>query len=350
MTGATDQTFRVRVTEQDDWAAVADGFAKSSGGEPDAVRAAVAWALRDNPHGASSVSAFDCAGRAIGHLGVAHVPTRVGDARQTFGCYSHCFVDPAYRVGGVHSLLLELDETLREAFDDADRLAATVGLWDEADWWFWRHVRGHEALTTSVDFVRPANATAQAGGERTVRVRRDESTADAIAELTHEGRGECAVVRCGQSIRWRASAPYAKGVVWSVGPTEAIRALAITRDTPTCRQILDLSFADDEDAAAALLHALAEDVRLPVRTTLWTADFFTLMVLQRAGFRVAAGREHYVGVRAVLPRLNQQWLANHWTITPADVGEVPMPRLTVGERIVLPAPAGTTSGRARHGH
>ena len=77
--------FELRTATNEDCAGIADGFARVTGGDADRIRQHVAYALRDNPHGSSSVVAADPHGRIIAHMGVTHVPMQVKGKPLLFG-------------------------------------------------------------------------------------------------------------------------------------------------------------------------------------------------------------------------------------------------------------------------
>ena len=335
----------IRPATASDWHAVADGFARVTHGDAKRLRAKLAHAMRDNPHGASAIIAVDTGGHVVGHLGVTHVPMRIRGEPRLFGRFYACFVDPLYRTGGVHGLFVELDEAFRAAFEVRDRLAAVYGQWDELDWWFLRHRRGHKAIATSIDLCR---GTADPLPTGALRITGDDDQPTSSGSLDP---GECDVRREDGFDAWRAAVPGSSDRRWRAWRGDALAGIAITRDRAGERLLLDWAVApDDDEAGRALLAAAVGDGHTPVRARFWTSDTFTMTLFQAAGFTATAGAEVHLSVRTVLPAVDYLWLSESWHVTMADAGVRPMPRLTIGEPIVYPPPPGTADGRGRYGH
>lgn len=335
--------FELRIATAEDCDGIADGFADATGLDARRVRQRVAHALRDNPHGSSGVLAVDPDGHVIAHLGVTHVPMQVKGEPLLFGRFHGCFLAPAYRTGGVHALFAALDDLFRETFEVRERLAAVFGQWDESDWWTLRRARGHDAVATSIDLCRPADRPVlDLGGDELVITRGgDGPTPAGPLEV-----GPCGVRRDGAFDAWRAAAPGSSDRLWQAWRADERTGVAITRDRGGERLILDWAVVpDDTDTVRALLRALILDANAPVRTRFWTSDVFTLLLFQEAGFAVDAGAEVYLSVRPVLPHVNHLWLSQNWQVTLADAGVRPMPRLTIGEPIVVPPSPGSLGGR-----
>ena len=341
--------FEVRVACANDWVGIADGYARIQDRDAGLVRQKVAHTMRDNPHGCSSIVAVDTSGRVIGHLGVSHVPMSVTGEAHAFGRFNACFIEPAYRTGGVHSLFVELDRTFQEEFEVRERLAAVFGQWDEVDWWFLRHHRGHRAVATSIDLCHVAILPIPGGpGGDGIDIT---NTHEGPAPASRPDVGACGVRRDDRFDAWRVAFPGASDREWKAWRAGELSGVAITRDRGGERLILDWAVAPhDEQTGHALLRALVGNARMPVRARFWTSDLFTLTLFQDAGFAVVAGAEAYLSVRTVLPSINHQWLSQEWQVTMADAGVQPLPRLTVGEPIVYPPPPGTLDGRGRYGH
>lgn len=341
--------FEIRVAQPGDWDGIAEGYARASERDARLVRQKLAHSMEENPHGCSSLVAVDTDGRILGHLGVSHVPMLLKGEPHLFGRFNACFIDPAFRAGGVHSLFFELDRLFQAEFEVPERLAAVFGQWDEIDWWFLRHLRGHKALATSIDLGHAGEPSLapRSGGER-IRITRADDGAIPTAGLCH---GDCHVRREGRFGAWRAAFPGASDLHWQAWRGSELAGVAITRDRGGERLILDWALAaDDADVGHALLGALIGAARVPVRARFWTSNLFTLTLFQDAGFRVSAGSETHLAVRTVLSQINHLWLSQEWQVTLADAGVKPPPRLTVGEPIVYPPPPGTLDGHGRYGH
>ncbi|GEM_PF-2630009 len=339
----------IRVATAADSDGIADGFARVQRSDARLARRKVAHAMRDNPHGCSSIVAVDPSGRVIGHLGVSHVPMLVKGAAHMFGRFNACFIAEEYRAGGVHSLFMEIDQMFRSEFEVRERLAVVFGQWDEVDWWFLRHTRGHKAIATSIDLCRAVGFPLPAGPSAD-EIRITNALEGPGAEI-RLGVGVCGVQRDGRFDAWRTVFPGASDLGWQAWRGGELRGVAITRERGGERLIIDWSVApDDFDSGHALLRAVVGGGRMPVRARFWSPHLSTLTLLQKAGFVVVAGAEAFLSVRTVLPSINHLWLSQEWQLTMADAGVQPLPQLTVGEPIVYPPPPGTLDGRGRYGH
>ncbi|MEM7200639.1 MAG: hypothetical protein AAF628_10260 [Planctomycetota bacterium] len=339
--------YELRTATDGDWVGIADGFAWATHGDPRRIRPHVAYAFRDNPHGSSSVLAADPGGRIIAHLGATHVPMLVKGEPLLFGRFHCCFIEPAYRTGGVHSLLAALDDLFQETFENRERLAAVFGQWDEADWWHLRRARGHDAVATSIDLVRPIDQPVpERDGDGVVITQ----GSDGRVPIRSLDVGSCGVRHDGAFDAWRAAAPGRSDRLWQAWRAGERTGVAITRDAGGIRLILDWAVGpEDADSVRALLHAIVVDARAPVHTRFWTSDVSTLLLFQQACFGVLPGPEVYLSVRPVLAHVHQLWLSETWHVTLADAGSRPMPRLTIGEPGVYPPPPGTLGGRQSTG-
>lgn len=338
--------FELRTATDEDWAGIADGFARATDGDARRIRQHVAYALRDNPRGSSSVLAADPDGRIIAHMGVTHIPMLVKGEPLLFGRFHSCFIEPIYRTGGVHGLFAALDDLFQETFEIRERLAAVFGQWDETDWWHMRRARGHDAVATSIDLRRPADRPVlELGGNGTV-ITQD---GDGPVPANSLNVGSCGVRHDGVFDAWRAAAPGRSDRIWQAWRAGERTGVAITRDTGGVRLILDWAVGpEDTESVRALLHAMIVDAGAPVHTRFWTSDVPTLLLFQEAGFDVVAGPEVYLSVRPVLPHVHHLWLSETWHVTLADAGLRPMPCLTIGEPIVYPPSPGTSGERQRY--
>ena len=339
----------IRTASAGDWDGIADGYARVLHRDHRALRRKVAHAMGGNPQGCSSLVAIDTSGRAIAHLGASHVPMLVKGEPRLFGRFTACYIEPAYRTGGVHSLFFELDRLFQQQFEETGHLAAVFGQWEEIDWWFLRHHRGHKAVATSIDLVRGAeDPLRDRGAGDGVTITTSQYGADSAPALAV---GECGVRRDATFNAWRAAFPGAPCEGWQARREDTLTGVAITRERGDERLILDWAVApDDEQTGKALLAALMGDGTKPIRARFWTSDLVTLELFQDAGFVVEPGCESYLAVRTALPSINHLWLSQEWQVTTADAGTRALPQLTVGESIVYPPPPGTLDGRGRYGH
>lgn len=335
--------FELRTATDKDLPGIAEGFAGATDGDAHRAQAQVEYALRDNPHGSSSVLAADPEGRVIAHMGVTHVPMLIKGEPLLFGRFHSCFIAPQYRTGSAHSLFAALDELFRDTFEHPERLAAVFGQWDEPDWWHLRRARGHDAVATSIDLHRPVGRPVLGSLGDAIAITQD---GDGAAPAGLLKVGSCGVRHEGVFDAWRAAAPGHSDQIWQAWRAGERTGLAITRESGGLRLILDWAVAPgDPESARALLHALIGEAGLPLHTRFWTADVPTLLLFQEAGFVVVAGPEAYLSVRPVLPHVHHLWLSESWHVTLADAGRRPMPRLTIGEPIVHPPPQGSLGGR-----
>ena len=285
--------FELRTATDADWAGIADGFARATDGNSRRIRQHVAYALRDNPHGSSSVLATDPDGRIIAHMGVTHVPMLVKGEPLLFGRFHSCFIEPAYRTGGVHGLFAALDDLFQETHQIRERLAAVFGQWDETDWWHMRRARGHDAVATSIDLRRPADRPVfELGGDGTIITQGGDDPVPASSMTSSLNVGSCGVRHDGVLDAWRAAAPGRLNRIWQAWRAGERTGVAITRDAGGVRLILDWAVGpEDTDSVRALLHAMIVDAGAPVHTRFWTSDVPTLLLFQEAGFDVVAGPE-----------------------------------------------------------
>lgn len=339
--------FHVRESTPADWDAVAEGFARIAHRNIDAVRPRVRWAMAENPAGSSGVVAVNATGEVVGHLGVSHIPMFVRGEERTFGRFYASFLDPQYRLGGLHSVFLEMDETFEELYENAEGLAAVFGWWDEADWWFLRHVRGHEAVLTSLSLRRAPGPMPPHEPSEEVEV------FDATTEPWDDPLlpGECRTRHDGALARWRHGPAHPRDRAWIAVRYGRVVGVAAARDRAEERVLLDWSIEDgDVTAAPALIRAVVGDGTRSVHMPSWGTRGWTLEFLQACGFRVEAGHEAYLSARISGRGINQLWLGDHWQVTAADVGLTPLPRMTIGEQIVTPPPAGTRNAHVRYGY
>jgi len=336
--------FRIRKTTPRDHDDVARGFASAMGRPEDAVRREVVHDLDENPFGSSSMVAVASTGEVVGHLGATHIPMSIKGRDKTFGRFCACWLDPAYRIGGIHGVLPGLHRNLLESLDPDNGPQALVGCWSEPDWWYLRQNLGFEVMSTSIEFRRDPAPFEFPDGIEIIQL--DEGLLEGWK--TGLNLGKCSLSRTGAYVSWLDADPNT--TTWCIHKGGRITGLAMVQDTEEQRLVVDWAIeGDDEDSSRSLMGAVLQCEQTVVMP-IWTARTGTVHFLQRCGFFARAGTESYVTVQLISPGLNQLWLSEHWEITGATVGCEPMPTMTIEEDIVTPPPAGTPSGRDRHGN
>jgi hypothetical protein len=336
--------FRIRTAAAADLDAIVDGFAHACGKPADAVGPKVRWGLARNPAGSSGVVAEDARGRMVAHFGVTHVPVTVEGAPLVFGRVYASWVDPAFRTAGVHSAFAEIDEAFRESFE-GKAIEATFGTFADADWWTLRRMRDFAPVRTDLRLVRAA-APHQAEPPAV-----DAATApsEALAgwEAPLDG-GACATRRDGALLAFRLGGPHASDRAHVTTRGGRAAGIAVTRDLPDRRLVLDFTVPQgDEDSARALLDRVVGDGSVAVVLD-WFSRSPWFLLAQRKGFRAEAGDLPYLAARTARGTAEADWLREHWHVAAADVGLHPLPRMLADEEIVTSPPIGTSTGRERH--
>ena len=326
--------FQLSIGTPDDAAAIARGMA----GDEESDLRELSWAFGTHPGGFASLVARDGAGNVVAHLGALREPMDVRGELLTFGRLFGCFVNEDHRIGGRHSLLVEMLSAFREEFESKAKLAMVFGRFQEPDFWFLRKIADFQAISTGSTLVRVPSARKRLNSEFVVRA--DEALLSSILEPPVEGL--CQVRRTGDLLRYRIGGPHADAVVLCLVRGQRFRAMAAYRDQGDERLLVDFHVKDGAlGDGQALLDAVIEDGQRRVKTWIWNPDRFVLHLLQDAGFVVAPAEETYLAARWAFRGLKQPWLHRHWQVMAMDLGEADQRALTVGETIVSPPPLGT---------
>jgi hypothetical protein len=335
--------FEIRPATNDDCDAIAAGFAQACGKPLAAVLEKVRWAFASNPSGWSGVVATVAGSRMAAHFGVSHVPMVLHGDPVVFGRVYAPWVEPGLRVAGVHGAFFEMSGIFRELFEGTS-IAATFGVFADADWWTLRRLTEFEPVRTELLLVRrPGPHRAHAGAIEIARV-----TPEALAEWTAPlALGACHARRDGGTVGFRLGGPYRGDAAWMAVREGRPAGLVAVRDAGDVRTILDLSVPEgDEEAAHALLDAAIGDGSREIRVPWFTRSPWFLLA-QRKGFRAVASDLPYVGIRSPRARLQASWLMQHWDAGAADLGLRAPPRMLASEETVTTAPPGTLTARDR---
>lgn len=248
------------------------------------------------------------------------------------------------RIGGIHSLLFELDRAFAERFEGPESpFQAVVGCFDEQDiWWLRRHC-DYEPIAQSLTFEGAvAAATGQNGGQADVVI--EVVTAAAIASMEFVGGPATGIRRSRELLAHGAGQPGRTAWIARRGPQVA--AWAVVRDEGEAVVLEDHAIDwGDAALAAPLLAAMARGRRL--RTTRWTNQESEFVALQAAGLRIR-GPEHLIAARVSAFGIAPASLAEFASFGEADVGTNALPRLSHHECIATPPPPGTRSTQGDH--
>jgi hypothetical protein len=336
--------FHVRPATPDDVDGIVAGFARACGRPAAAVAPKIEWGLARNPAGSSGVVAIDARGVLVAHWGVTHVPTMVEGEALTFGRLYASWVDPPLRTAGVHCAFAEIDDAFRELFEGKS-VAATYGVFADADWWTLRRMREFFPVRTDLTLVREPGP--HRPGPSAVEVVSGSRAALAGWEGALDG-GPCAARRDSAVLGFRLGGPHSSDVAHVALRGGRPAGIAVVREGGGRRVVLDFTApAGDEDCARTLFDRVVGDGSVAVSLD-WFSRSPWLLLAQRSGFRAVALDLPYLGVRSRRGGVEAHWLMEHWHVTPADVGLHPNPRLLAEEEIVTSPPVGTLTGRERH--
>jgi hypothetical protein len=301
--------------------------------------------LRGHPGGLCGVVVEDPRGRIAGCIVAARHELVTATRTIGLGIVRVAHVMNEGRIGGVHSLLFELDCAFAERFEGPDRaLQAVVAQWDEADVWWFRRLRDYEPIAASLWFEGPV-AAARAPADVAV----ENTDVDAIAGLefgTVPVAGPVTGVRRSrESFVHAARRPGRRA--WLARRGAQVVAWAVARSDAT-GAVLEDHAIDWRDAplGTALLAAVAGG-QPSLRTTRWTDHEPELAALQAAGLRIR-GPEQPIAARVSAFGLAPATVAEFASFGESDVGARALPRLSHNERIVTPPPPGTRNTQGDH--
>ena len=296
--------------------------------------------LRGHPGGLCGVVVEDPRGRICGCIVAARHELVTATRTIGLGIVRMAHVMNEGRIGGVHSLLFELDQAFAERCEGPERaLQAVVAQWDEADVWWFRRLRDYEPIAASLGFEGPV-AAAKAPADVVV----EGAGADAIAELEFGTAAVTGVRRSRESFVHAARRPDRRS--WIARRGAQVVAWATARNDAAGAVLEDHTIDwRDVPLATALLAAVAGG--RPLRTTRWTDDEAELAALQAAGLRIR-GPEQLIAARVSAFGLAPATVAEFASFGESDVGARALPRLSHNDRILTPPPPGTRNTQGDH--
>jgi hypothetical protein len=305
--------------------------------------------LHGHPGGLCGVVVEDPRGRLCGCLVAARHELVTTTRTIGLGIVRMAHVMNEGRVGGVHSLLFELDNAFAERFEGPERaFQAVIARWEEADLWWFRRLRDYEPFAASLLLEGPV-AAARAPADVSV----ESVAADTIAGLARD-LGPAPGPATGVRRSWESFVHAARRPgrrAWIARRGAQVVAWATARHDATAA-VLEDHVIDWRDAplAAALLAAVAGAGQL-LRTTRWTDDEAELKALQAAGLRIR-GPEQPLAARVSAFGLAPPTVAEFASFGESDVGARALPHLSHNDRICTPPPPGTrnTQGDHRRSH
>jgi hypothetical protein len=248
-------------------------------------------------------------------------------------------VEPA-RIGGIHSLLFELDSAFAERFEGPDQpFQAVVAPWEEQDLWWFRRLRDHEPIAASLVFTGMVAAAAPPDG---ITI---EPLSAAAIEALAAGAGPAIGLRCTREHLLHGA--RRDGCTAFVAHRDgSIQGWVLVRRHGTVVELEQVAVDWSRlPLVKALLAAAAGGAVL--RAVRWTEQAAELVALQAAGLRVS-GPERVVAARISAFGLAPASIAEFASFGPAEVGASPLPRLTYNECIVTPPPPGQRSTQGDH--
>lgn len=345
---------RIRIAGADDVPAIVAGYSRATGIDVDSV---AGRAARGEIAGCDVlVVAFDPRGRVRACLGARTLRMRVRGRERIFACWTRCFIDPVYRIGGVHGLLTELDDAFRHEVESAAEIGLVFARFEYEDAAWFRARRSFGSIRTGIELRRaimPIEATervAERTGHGEVEV------VDALDAIARDDAwtldlldGDSGRIRDAGSLARDLERTGETAAAWCVLREGRVVGLALAReDGDGGRTLLDwFTFERDIAAAHALVDAVSQGGTLSVRFPVWTRSRFLLRTMQSLGFGVYAGSERCLYARLSAPGLNEQWISENLTLTAIDAGDEDLVRLASREVVVTPAPPGTTSARSQ---
>jgi hypothetical protein len=336
--------FTIRRAAPGDLDAIVAGFARACDRPEGPIAAKIRWGLEGNPAGWTGVVGVDGGGRLVAHLGATHVPATADGRPMTFGRIYASWVDPRVRTAGVHSAFAEIDDAFAEACHESS-LAAAYGVFADPDWWTLRRMRDFAPVRTELGLVRSP------GPHRADRplVEVVTGSADVVSawDAPLDG-GPCATRRDSALLAFRLGGPHAADRAHVASRAGRPSGIAIVRDAPAGRVVLDFTVPEgDEESARALFDRVVGDGSVPVRLD-WFSRSPWFLLAQRTGFHVRSTDLVHLGVRAPRGAIDAHWLMEHWRLAQADLGLHALPGMLASEEIVTSPPIGTLTGRERH--
>ena len=301
--------------------------------------------LRGHPTGLCGVVVEDPRGRLCGCIVAARHELVTSTRTIGLGIVRMAHVMNEGRIGGVHSLLFELDCAFAERFEGPERaFQAVVAQWDEADLWWFRRLRDYEPIAASLLFEGPVAAARAPADVAVERVGVD--TAAGLEPDAVPSTGTVTGVRRSRdSFAHAARRPGRRA--WIARRGAQVVAWATARHDATAIVLEDHMIGwRDAPLATALLAAMADGFPL-LRTTRWTDDEAELKALQAAGLRIR-GPEQPIAARVSAFGLAPATVAEFASFGESDVGARALPQLSHNDRICTPPPPGTRDTQGDH--
>ena len=339
--------YQLRDFEPDDLSAIARDLP---------AYAATAREIQSHPGGLSGVIVHDARERIAGCL-VAVCHQLVTNTRTIgLGIVRIAHIAEEARIGGIHSLLLELDSAFSERFEGSDkRFQAMIAQWHEEDIWCLRRLRDYEPVAQSLTFAGVVTPQRAPEGVTIAKL--------SAAELSGEQRmcfdeGPTAgVQRTAAMLHHGVSQPGRQGwlarrgeqvVGWAVARVDRGTDSGANGQADGDEAVLEDHWIDwhEPPLAAAMLAAVAADHKT-LRVTRWSHHEAEIAALQTAGLRIR-GPENLIAARVSAFGIAPASLAEFASLGEMDVGATGMPQLSRNERIVTPPPPGTQSTRGDH--
>ncbi|MBZ0153086.1 MAG: hypothetical protein K8J09_16305 [Planctomycetes bacterium] len=325
----------IRVPTVADAALIADALA-ASGDPGGGLR--VAAMLQAGPARAPMLAAFDGRGRVLAVLAArGHDYLIRGEVRRV-AAVDTAFMASHTRLGGVHSLAVDMFEVFREQHEATGGISLLLARARDADgWWLSRHaefepvgtgqvLRRHQARTLAV----PQELVVQRWSEAS-QLSWPERWASTTCAPLRDRAWASGLLRDNPGLDLHV---VARGGV-------VVGAIVYQRRQHECRLLDWASPAGDWPLAAALLQSLPVD-DVPVVATMWNLTHWTAHALQEGGFVVdTRAGEPMLLARAGLGFLTRHFLAENQEEGELRVGEHVLPPFTCGEQIVTPPPPGT---------
>lgn len=323
--------FRLREFEIGDL----DGVARELPHHADAVEQ-----LREHPGGLHGVIVHDVRDRIAGCLVAAGYRLATNTRTIGLGAMRIAHIGKELRIGGIHSLLLEMDADFSERFEGAEKaFQAMVAQWHEEDVWCLRRLRDYEPVAQSLTYAGPVTQKVQLDGVAITKF----DPAD--AGLPFDDGPEAGVMRTAAMLHHGAQLPGREA--WVARRDDRVVAWAVRR-TEGDEAVLEDHWIDwrEQDLAAAMLIAVASE-RASLRVTRWSHHEHELAALQTAGLRIR-GPERLVAARVSAFGIAPSSLAEFASLGERDVGAACLPQLSHNELITTPPPPGTQSTRGDH--
>lgn len=325
--------YRLREFQSDDLSSIAQELP---------AHAETAKQLEQHPGGLSGVIVRDARDRIAGCLVAAGHQVATNTRTIGLGVMRIAHIAPEARIGGIHSLLLELDADFSERFEGSDNVyQAMIAQWHEEDVWCLRRLRDYEPVAQSLTFVGPVVAKAPPADVQIAKV----SAAELSEGVGFDALPQSGVQRTAAMMYHGAAQPGRSAWVARRG-AQVLAWAVVYSDANTA--VLEDHCIDwrESELAGALLSAVAAG-HDALRATRWTHHEAEIAALQTAGLRIR-GPENLIAARVSAFGIAPASLAEFASLGEFDVGVSPLPRLSHNERIVTPPPPGTQSTRGDH--